>query len=259
MITSSQNPKIQQVRALLSKTHERDDAQLFVAEGVRLVEEAITSGWLPIFILYSTDLSSRGKQLVEQCIDLNIEALEVLPDLLTRLSDTGQSQGVLAVLGMKNLHPAEKLDFVVVMDAIRDPGNMGTMLRTAAAAGIQAVWIAPNCVDIYSPKVVRSAMGAHFKLPLIAMDWAGILQHSQHHGLTLYLSDSSGGMSCWEIDLNKPVALIICNEAEGASAEALSAAYQKIHIPMPGQFESLNASAAAAILLFESVRQRTVK
>ena len=136
---------------------------------------------------------------------------------------------------------------------------MGTILRTACAAGVNAVFLSPNCVDVYSPKVLRSAMGAHFKLPMIDSSWPLMKTEISDRSPVpaIYLADVRQGEPLWKCDLTLPIALIISSEATGASPEAIELATHKIHIPMPGGFESLNASIAAAILLFEVVRQRT--
>jgi RNA methyltransferase, TrmH family len=257
MITSIQNPHIQKVRTLIRDSRERKSSGLYVVEGVRLVEEAIQSGTSPELIIYTQNLAERGMQLVQACIQKGVETLDISPDLLERISDTEQPQGILGVFPLQPLLEPPILDLVLILDAIRDPGNLGTILRTAAAAGVQSIWVAPGCVDPYSPKVLRSGMGAHYHVSIRFRDWDEIVRTADQHHLHLYLSDSGGGNSIWQTDLTPPSGLVICNEAGGASDEAQKFVSNRIHIPMPGQFESLNASTAAAILLFEVVRQRT--
>lgn len=256
MITSIQNPRIQQIRGLIRDSKERKTNQLCVVEGIRLVEEAVRVGIAPSYLLYINDLNERGKQVIQICQDKQIEALEIAPELLQRISDTEQPQGILGVFPIQSLPEPEVLNMVVILDAIRDPGNMGTILRTAAAAGIQAIWMAPGCTDPFSPKVLRSGMGAHFHIPVLIKNWDEISSSADCSGLHLYLADSGGGMPYWQTDLSKPVGLIICNEAEGATPQARTVVKDLIHIPMPGKFESLNASTAAAVIIFEAVRQR---
>jgi RNA methyltransferase, TrmH family len=186
---------------------------------------------------------------------------EVESSLMNRLSDTESSQGILAVLPEFRAVLPGKLDFFLILDSIKDPGNMGTILRTACAAGVNAVFLSPKCVDIYSPKVLRSAMGAHFKLPMIEISWPLMKKEISSRSIEpeIYLADVRQGKPLWNCDLTLPIALIISSEATGASPEAIEIASHKIHIPMPGGFESLNASIAAAVLLFEVVRQRTAQ
>jgi len=128
-------------------------------------------------------------------------------------------------------------------------------LRTAEAAGVQAVFLPPDTVDAFAPKVVRAGMGAHFRLPIQAVDWNQIQQYTESLNLNVYLADAKGP-SCWETDLRQPLALIVGGEAEGASESARNLADRNISIPMLGETESLNAASAGSILMFEVRRQR---
>ena len=259
MITSSSNPKLQLVRSLVNNRKNRDEKQLWVAEGVRLIEEAFDNHWCIESIFYSSDLSDRGKKLVEKSKQNAIPIDEISSPLLKSISDTETSQGILAVIHRKSLPLPEILDFVLIIDTVRDPGNLGTLLRSAAAAGTQAVILTPSTTDPFSPKVLRSAMGAHFRLPVLTMTWQEIKAFcsSKDHLLSILLSDAEQGESCYQIDLRKPVVLVVGSEAEGVTAEAKQFASGWIKIPMPGKSESLNAAVAASILLFEVVRQRS--
>jgi len=260
MITSAQNSQIKQVRALLNKHQERMDQKLYVVEGVRLMEEAVSRGIHPVVILHSSSLSERGIKLLDQIRDSGVQIEEIAPELLKSLSDTETPQGILAVLPIKEFGLPEQADFLVMADQVRDPGNLGTLLRTSLAADVQAVILTPGTVDAYSPKVVRSGMGAHFRLPLVNASWEEIA--SWHAALQpspqFWVSDVREGVSCWEADLCQPLILGIGGEADGISSAATALSHQKIHIPMPGRSESLNASIAAGILIFEVIRQRSL-
>src|SRR5512141_497775 len=174
MILSSQNAKVKLVRALGGRAKERREAGTFLAEGVRLVEEALTAGWPFRFVLHTGELSDRGRALLAKLQERKIEVDEVDGGLMQSLSETETSQGILAVLEEHELSTAEPIDFILIADSIRDPGNLGTLLRTADAAGVQAVLLPPETVDAFSPKVVRAGMGAHFRLPIRAMTWEQI-------------------------------------------------------------------------------------
>jgi len=253
MITSNQNPKLKLIRTLLGRAKERREANAFVVEGVRLTEEAAKANWKFQFVLYDDTLSERGKSQVEQFIANGIEVEQVSESLMKSLSETETPQGILAVVEYTPLAMPSTLNFILVPDQIRDPGNLGTLLRTAAATGVQAVLLPPETTDAFAPKVLRAGMGAHFRLPIHALTWAEI--EKQTKGLQIYLADMDG-TSCWETDLNRPLVLIIGSEAEGASAQARKVANEKISIPMTGNIESLNAGAAGSVLMFEVVRQR---
>jgi len=254
VITSSQNPKLKLVRALLGRAKERRAAGAFVVEGVRLVEEAQAGNWRFRFALYDASLNERGSSLVEQLLSRGVDVEEVSEHLMKSLSDTETPQGILAVLEFNRLPVPNSPNFLLIPDQIRDPGNLGTLFRTAAAAGVQAVFIPPETTDAFAPKVVRSGMGAHFRLPIQAMRWEKIRRETKD--LQVYLADMDG-KPCWESDLRQPLALIVGSEAEGASDQAREVATQKISIPMSGDIESLNAGVAGSVLMFEVVRQRS--
>ena len=259
IITSSQNAKIKLARALSGRAKERREAGAFLAEGVRLLEEALEADWPFKFALYADGLSERGLALVERLAEQKILAEKVESRLLDSVSDTETSQGILAVLELTSLPIPNLLSsgppaFVLIPDRVRDPGNLGALLRTAAAAGVDAVLIPPETADPFAPKVVRSGMGAHFRLPVWALGWEEI--HTRVVGLTVWLAEADASRPCWEANLRPPLALIVGGEAEGPSDQARALATSFISIPMPGRTESLNAAAAGAVLMFEVVRQR---
>jgi RNA methyltransferase, TrmH family len=256
VITSAQNSKIKLVRALLGRAKERREANAFLVEGVRLVEEAINSNWKVLFALYDEALSERGRSQVESLTSRGIEAEMISKSLMRSLSETETPQGILAVLEFNHLPIPNLPNFILIPDQIRDPGNLGTLLRSAAATGVQAALLPPETTDAFAPKVVRSGMGAHFRLPIHSMSWGEIEQISKSANLLMYLAEMDG-KSCWEIDLRQPLALIVGGEAEGASREARKLANQKISVPMIGKMESLNAGVAGSVLMFEVVRQRS--
>ncbi|MFZ5904776.1 MAG: TrmH family RNA methyltransferase [Chloroflexota bacterium] len=255
MITSAQNPKIKLVRALMGRPKERREAGAFIAEGVRLIEDAVRANWPFRFVLFDEMLSERGKSQVESLTSRGVECEQVSLRLMKSLSDTETSQGILAVLELTPLPLPLSPDFLLILDQIRDPGNLGTLLRSADAAGVQAVLLPPETTDAFAPKVVRAGMGAHFRLPIHAMTWDEIIRVGRLASLQVFLADMHG-QSCWETNLRQPLALIVGGEAEGASESARKLTDQKIGIPMTEKAESLNAAVAGSVLMFEVVRQR---
>lgn len=260
MITSNHNPKIQLVRALNGSAKQRREQGMFVIEGVRLAEEGLQSGWEAQLVLTSSDLGERGLVVAQGFAGRGVAVEEVAPSVMQAASDTQTPQGIFVILAARSLPLPELLHFVLIADTIRDPGNLGTILRTASAAGVQAVLLPPGTTDAFAPKVVRAAMGAHFRLPILPLSWpeiGGALQ-PQDHSLSVYLADPGGELAYTQVDFRTPCAIIVGGEAEGASQEAREMAVTRISIPMAAQVESLNAAVAAGVLLFEAARQRAV-
>lgn len=255
IITSSSNSKIKLIRSLQGRSKSRKAESAFVAEGIRLVEEAVMVNWPIDFILFDETISERGIELIDHLRDqADIDISQVTPILMADISDTETPQGLLAVLKREALPLPKSPSFIVLADQIRDPGNMGTLLRTTEATGGDAVLLSPGSVDAFSPKVVRAGMGAHFHLPIRHLSWEEISGYLQ--GIPVFMADSDEGVPLWEVDLVQPCALLIGGEAFGASPQGRALAKQKTTIPMKGRAESLNAAIAAGILIAEVLRQR---
>ncbi len=255
MITSVHNPRVQAVRRLQSHAQERREQQACVVEGVRLAEEALQAGWTARQVFFTEALEERGKALL-QAFQANGAPVEpVSQAVMEAMCDTETPQGLLVVLAQRRLSLPPEPDFLLVVDGLRDPGNLGTLLRSAAAAGVQGVLLAPGCAEAWSGKVLRAGMGAHFRLPVQPMSWPEI-RSTVSGRLKVYLAAAGAGSEYTQADFRRPVALVVGGEAAGAGPEAQALADEKVHIPMPGGSESLNAGVAAGILLFEVVRQR---
>lgn len=255
MITSVKNQRIKDIRALQSSTKKRHEADVFVLEGVRLAEEAVSAGWQVQSCLYSESLSERGQAVVAQVQAAGAAVDLVAEHVMKAASDTQTPQGILLVIEQRTLPLPSAPDFVLVLDQVRDPGNAGALLRTADAAGVQAVCFTEGSVDPFSPKTLRSGMGAHFRLPVYRMGDAELLDFCTQAGLRVWAAAAGEGTSCFEADLKAPLALVVGSEARGVRPKLLDEA-AGLHIPMLGGAESLNAAVAGAVLLFEVVRQR---
>lgn len=256
MITSVKNPKIQWVKRLQNKPKERQANKVFVVEGVRLVEEAHASNWRIINTFVSETLSVRGKHIVDEIRRAETKIEVVNENVMRSISDTKSPQGIVAIIEMTKLPLPRPLDFILILDQLSDPGNMGTILRTCAAANVQAVFLTEGCVDAYSPKVLRAGMGAQLRVPIEAMNWDEISAHVDASKLHVYLSSAGNGEPYYQVDFQRPLALIIGSESQGVSETAAKHADSKVMIPMPGGGESLNAAVAAGILVFEIARQK---
>jgi len=257
MITSTKNSKIKEIAALQAKKKNRISTSTFVVEGVRILEEALDSGLSPLLTLHTEDLQERGIALVQRSHELGAPVEAVMPHVMSAASDTKNPQGILMVFPFPKLQGLESLNSVLIVDQIRDPGNMGTLLRSAAAAAFNSVWLTPDCVDVFSPKVVRSGMGAHFKIPIVNLQYEDIASNIIQHQLQLFISEMDASINYSEANFRAPSAIVVGSEATGTSEELLSLPHTKINIPMPGQVESLNASVAGSLLMFEVVRQRS--
>ena len=258
MITSIHNPKIQAVRRLQTQAKARREERAFVIEGVRLAGESLHAGWSALQVFYSDQLDQRGTAVVDGFSSRGVPNEQVTESVMQAVSETETSQGLLVVLKSDELPIPAYPNFLLILDSLRDPGNLGTILRSATAAGVQAVLLAPGCVDAWSPKVLRAGMGAHFHLPIQSLSWEEIepILKQPANPLRVFLADSASGISYTRADFHSPLALIVGGEATGAGPESTSLADETVHIPMPGGSESLNAGIAASILLFEVVRQR---
>lgn len=255
MITSSDNPLIQRIRSLQTKRRERERQRRMVIEGVRLLEEALGARVTLEAVLHGRDLGSRELAVIRRAEATGARLTAAAPGALRAASETETPAGLIAIAALPELEIKSR-DLVVVADGLQDPGNLGTLLRTAVAAGADAALIMPGSIDVFNPKVVRAGMGAHFQLPLRTLTWPEL--PAVLAGTPAWLADVGAGPAYFDVDWRAPAALIVSAEAHGPSPEALACTERRVHIPMPGPADSLNAAVAAGVVLFEVARQRTM-
>jgi len=257
-ITSAANEQVKHVRAL-QRRRTRYQERLFIAEGVRTIEEAFKAGVQPAFLFYTSAAieQPRARALVEEASACGLRTASVSDAVMVAMSDTATPSGILAVLPMEQRAPGPHLDWVLILDRLRNPGNLGTILRSSLAAGVELVMTTTGTVDAYSPKVVRAAMGAHFPLRLSVNNPWHLIEELVR-GMQVLVAQADEGVPYWDIDWRKPTALIIGGEARGPRPEAFRTATGSVTIPMTGPTESLNAAVAASVLLLEGARQRFV-
>lgn len=255
MITSATNKRVKYVRSLYRR-RVRDREQRFIAEGTRLVEEALKAPAAPASLFYTPDMaeSPQGIRLLGSARDKEVDCNQVSLGIMTLMTDTVNPQGVLAVVPFPRLPIPKSPRLILILDGIRDPGNLGTILRTAAAAGVDEVVTLPGTVDIYASKVVRAGMGAHFRVPIGACGRGADIE-SKIEGYQVLLATATEGVPYWEADWSIPTALIIGGETKGVGKTASRWATSRVRIPMASGVESLNVASATAVLLFEVVRQ----
>lgn len=252
MITSVSNSQIKNVQTLLKKSKERFSQGLFVVEGVRMAKEAVSLGIIEKVYLSE---SFEGKA------DFDGVPMEIVSDsILAGVSDTVTSQGVIALVKIPKRDPSsiiEKAKAVVMLENLQDPGNLGTIIRTAEAAGMDAVILSENSVDVYNPKVVRSTMGALFRMPVVYVQgFTELVKEMGEKGWNTIATHLSASIDFTEADYKGKTAVLVGNEGNGLTDAVTDAAVTKVIIPMEGQVESLNAGIAAALMMYEVKRNR---
>lgn len=260
-VSSRDNPAFKALRALGDDARARRRACACLIDGVHLLEAALDAGWRVSRVAVCEDARSQTE------IVALLQRLALAPErppcllmpaaLFRQLSPVDSPVGILAELALPDAQPASDSQDVVALAGVQDPGNLGSMLRTAAAAGVHQVWLSNGCVDPWSPKVLRAGMGAHFALNIEqGCDLAQRLAATRlPRRVTALAADS---VSLYALDLHSPQLWVFGAEGQGVPAELMALADSRVRIPMPGCAESLNVGAAAAVCLFEQVRQRQV-
>ncbi|MBP3232244.1 MAG: RNA methyltransferase [Anaerovibrio sp.] len=266
-IESPTNPKVKLVVKLHSAAHRKEEDK-FVAEGVRLAEMAIKSDW-PVEFAFVSDTGAenqRAMDIVNTLIEKECSVYQVSDKVYERVADTVNPQGLLLV--MRNrifswqelLNSKDNAPLIVVLDGIQDPGNAGTIIRTAEALGCSGVVCLENTVDVFADKTVRSSMGSVFNIPIITNvsydDLIDVCHENEISLVATALDDTA--IRHYMSDYVSPCAIVFGNEGNGVSEKMLQESDRRVYIPMSGQAESLNVSAAVAIVLYEAFRQRSI-
>lgn len=261
---SSRDNKIIKDMAALSEKKRRDERGQFIIEGPNLVREALNEGirLISVFCLAGSETPEILELLQSAELD-GVPAYTVSRDAFLRMTQTDTPQGILAAAEKKKFTEKEFFGTdgsnVLVLDRIQDPGNMGTLLRTADAAGFTGVMLIKGCVDPFSPKVVRAAAGSLFRMPLmVGVETGKAAELLKSRGKTAMAAAMDAASAYYDEDLSENFALIIGNEGNGVSEELMSLT-KKIAIPMAGRTESLNAALAGGIIMFEALRQKSLK
>ncbi|MGD0885777.1 MAG: RNA methyltransferase [Thermodesulfovibrionales bacterium] len=263
-ITSRSNPHIREAATIKGKKgrHKHD---AFLIEGPHLLQMALRSGIAVQKVFFTEEhlATKEGERLVRQILRTGAELFRISGQILSKLSDTETPQGIVAIashrpfsldqLGLKE--PA----LLVVIDGIRDPGNLGTLIRTADAAGVDAVIILPGTCDAFMPKAIRSTAGSIFNIPLVYPEAGELMRWLQERSIKTLVADVHATQSLYEADLSRPLAFVFGNEAAGVHEGLRREADAGVKIPLSGKAESLNVAISAAICLYEAVRQRSAK
>lgn len=256
LIQSRENPLFKELAKLISSARQRSKTSQTLLDGAHLLAAYLQAGQVPRHILLNA-AALRDEEiatLLERVGDVSLTQLD--DKLFAELSELKTPTGILALIDVPQPGMAVVASrFALLLEDVQDPGNLGSMLRSAAAAGCDAVFLSQGCADAWSPKVLRAAMGGHFALCIYErQDLSSVAKEFPGALLATSLQATH---SLYDCDLRGNVAFMIGNEGAGLSGELLNLATQTIAIPMPGKVESLNAAAATAICLFEAVRQRS--
>lgn len=256
MITSNSNAQVKRLLQLQKKSKARNEEQIFLVEGLRMFSEVPAERVQKVYI--SESLYNKKKH------ELNLEkfSVEILSDSVFQyVSDTKTPQGILCIVEQKKYHIEDLLNIAnphfMVLDNLQDPGNLGTIVRTAEGAGVDAVFLSKESVDIYNPKTIRSTMGSIYRMPVIYVDdLLELLNIFKQRGIKSYAAHLDGKNSYDKENYQSGTAILIGNEGNGLRDEVADSADVWVQIPMQGKVESLNAAIAASILMFEVYRQR---
>ena len=260
-ITSPSNTKIKDIKSLYRKK-DRWDNRLFIIEGIKIVEECIDNNYPLENIIFSEELLNikGGNRLFNKIKDYE-NLINIPLKLFKEISDTENPQWIMATAKFRENYIEEVYDLnnpiLLLLEEIQDPGNMGTIIRTADAFNIDGIIITTGSVDIYNPKVVRSTMGSIFRTPIYHIsNKLETVERLKNCGYKIYSTSLEAKKYIQEIDFNKGSVILIGNESQGISKEISSLANELIKIPIPGNAESLNASIASSIIMYEAMRQR---
>ncbi len=257
-ITSSRNRWIKLARSLhRRRTRYRERAIL--VEGVRPVSECLESGKSvqALLIAASRVSDAEATKVAAIAAERSISTFVVDDEILSSAADTETPQGILAIVDMPTAEiPGELPEnpLVLIIDSVRDPGNLGTLLRSALGTGVDLILIGPESVDPYAPKVIRAGAGSHFRLPIAFLSWDGVPDVLKR--CTLYVTQADADIDYVDVDWCSPAAVIVGNETGGVSEAAIAHADGRVGIPLASKLESLNAGIAGSVILFEAWRQR---
>ena len=261
IITSAQNPKIKDLLALQEKSKERRKKGLFVVEGRRELLHCVEAGYEPYAVFYCPDIISNADfdAVVENC-DCNY--YEIPQHLYDKVAYRGGTEGVIAELHCKEMNleslKLKENPLVVILESVEKPGNLGAVLRSADASGVDAVIVCDPLTDMYNPNLIRSSIGAIFTVPVATATSEETIKWLKDNNIKIYTAQLQDSEWYYDTDMKDATAIVMGTEATGLTTAWRKAADAHIKIPMLGKLDSLNVSVSAAILMFEAVRQRNV-
>jgi TrmH family RNA methyltransferase len=257
MLTSTQNPLAKQIRKL-HRSKERRSQGLCLLEGSHLLQEVCAIGVRLDVLCYTEAWQDRNPTVFQQAAQLADRIECVSPELLKSISTTVEPDGVLAIAPRQHQTAIPIRSLGLVLETIQDPGNLGTMIRTAAAVGADGLLLSHDCVELDNPKVLRASAGQWFRLPMATTsDLASMLQQYRSQGFQVVATLPTAKQTLWDIDFTQPSLIVMGNEGAGLSPEVAAIADVSVTIPLAPNVESLNVAIAAALILYEVKRQRS--
>jgi len=254
-IESKENNLFKNTKKLKERKN-RNKSNKYVIEGVRLVEEAFKAKVSIDYLIVTKDGTEKLEQFLKSYITEDMRIYEISDNLFKELICTETPQGILAVINMNRVPLEANGSFYLLCDKLQDPGNLGTIIRTAHAAGVQGIILTKGTVDIYNEKTIRSTMGSIFYIPIhYEDDNLSLVKHLKEDGFNLVVTSLDTDKDFFEEDLRGKTILTVGNEGNGVSDEVLDLADTKVKIPMPGNAESLNVAIATSVIMYEKVRQ----
>lgn len=254
LVSSRDNSLFKALKKLAHSARERRKTGKALLDGVHLIVAYMERFGAPEMLAVARSAQEKP-EIAEVLARLPEVSQVVLSDaLFQELAPVDTPTGILALVAVPELPLPQALQGIVLLEAVQDPGNLGSILRSAAAAGMEAAYLSPGCADAWSPRVLRGGMGAHFALSL--REGVDLVAAAQAFAGEVVVTSLQGEASLYELDLGGAVAFVIGNEGAGVSPALQQAATRRVRIPMPGAVESLNAAAAAAVCFFERVRQQ---
>lgn len=256
VISSSSNDRVKELKKLFKSSKDRNEKGLYVVEGIRMFREIPDELMSEVYVSEGA-LAKNEDILRDKAGD---DCIVLTDSVFKSVADTGTPQGIAATVRMKEYTLDDVCrgtnPFILIIERLQDPGNMGTIIRSAEAAGVTGIIVSPDCVDIYNPKVVRSTMGSIFRVPVYRSgDIVADISVLKDNNIEIYGAHLDGS-SIYDVNLKKPAAFLIGNEGNGLSEEVSKTADRLIRIPMLGQVESLNAAISASVIAYEVLRQR---
>jgi RNA methyltransferase, TrmH family len=259
MLTSLQNPLVKQIRKLHAAKYRHKEG-LFLLEGTHLIEEAAFAEWPMDILCFTAAWQAKASALLETLQTQGIRCEQVSPEVLLAMATTINPDGVVAVArSHSKSSPTLSIQSLgLVLETLQDPGNVGTILRTAAAAGVEGIWLDSESVDLESPKVLRASAGAWFRVPTAhSPDLPTQVREYQTQGFQAIATTPKANLDYWEVDYTQPTLVLVGNEGAGLSDALMNAATLQVSIPLSAGIESLNAAIATAVILYEAKRQRS--